>query len=702
MNDQVKCSLRSHHSEGGAGMLTSFASQSWRPRGVRFARFIIWAVALMVLVGCASIGRPEGGPRDEKPPVFVRANPMPGETDVTRTRYEVVFDENIQLDDAFNKVIMSPVQSTPPTVRSLGRRVTVDLRDTLIPNTTYTIDFGDAIKDLNEGNVLDGFAIEFSTGPTIDSLRVSGVVLEARTLEPAQGMLVGIHSDLSDTALMAHPFDRVARTNQNGWFTVRGLKPGEYHVYALNDVNRDNKWDRSEDVAFLGSVVSPSVEAIAVNDTLVDRNDMDSIVTRQGRAFLPDDVLLTWFNEDYKAQYLKDYSRPSRGVINVILGAPADVKPAARIVKPISLAGLDWDSVTVKDYSMTNDTVTWWIKDKRIIESDSLSLAVTYPSVDSLENMILRTDTLRFNIRPSKEELKKRKAREEGTDTVPEPIAFPSLKVVTPTSHEIYMPLIIESGLPLTEVDSTGIRLMTMADTVWTPMPFELTAPEPGRSLRRTIEFERIPGDKYKLEIDSAAFKDYFGNPVKAMSHEFSVKTLDQYSNIIFTIDPVDSTAVVELLDGSDKVVRALPVDKTGRVEFKYLSPGKYFARLYLDANGDGEWTTGSIAGRRQPEEVAYFPKKIDARANWDVELSWPFYETAIDKQKPWDILKNRPKLKKGERAPTDSEDEEVDEWGNPIDHRHDHRGTGNTSNPFGGIGGFQNATGVQGGTLRR
>ncbi|MDE6396840.1 MAG: Ig-like domain-containing protein [Muribaculaceae bacterium] len=659
-------------------------------------------MALMVLVGCASIGRPEGGARDEKPPVFVRSNPMPGETNVNRTRYEVFFDENIQLDDAFNKVIMSPAQSTPPTVRSLGKRVTVDLRDTLIPNTTYTIDFGDAIKDLNEGNVLDGFALEFATGPTIDSLRVSGVVLEARTLEPAQGMLVGIHSDLSDTAIMSHPFDRVARTNQNGWFTVRGLKPGEYHVYALNDVNRDNKWDRSEDVAFLGSIVSPSVEAIEVNDTLIDSSDRDSIVTRPGRAFYPDDVLLTWFNEDYKPQYLKDYSRSNRGTAGIVLGAPSDYRPTAKIVKPESLTGIEWDSVTIADYSATNDTVTWWIRDQRIVDSDTLSLAVTYPSLDSLENQYLRTDTLRFNIRPTKDELKKRKAREEGTDTVPEPTVHPSLKVLTQSSHEIYMPLILESGIPLTEVDSAGIRLMTMVDTVWTPVAFELTAPRPGRSLLRTIEFERKPGDKYKLEIDSATFKDYFGNPIKKLSHEFTVKTPDQYSRVIFTIEPVDTAAVIELLDGSDKVVRVQPVDKSGKAEFNYLNPGKYYARLFLDANGDGEWTTGSMSESRQPEEVAYFPKKIDARANWDVELTWPFYEAAVDKQKPWDILKNRPKLKKGERAPNEDADEEVDEWGNPIDRRHDHRGTGNSSNPLGGLGGFQNATGSQGGNLRR
>ena len=131
---------------------------------------------------CASIGRPEGGARDETPPVFVSARPAPGSTDVGTTRFAVFFDENIQLDDAFNKVIVSPAQTTPPAVSANGRRLSVELRDTLIPNTTYTIDFGDAIKDLNEGNILDGFALDFSTGPSIDTLRISGMVLAADNL----------------------------------------------------------------------------------------------------------------------------------------------------------------------------------------------------------------------------------------------------------------------------------------------------------------------------------------------------------------------------------------------------------------------------------------------------------------------------------------------------------------------------------------
>ncbi len=177
-------------------------------------RALVWLCMAALFAACANMGRPEGGARDELPPVFMRSDPMPGATNVNKNRLTATFDENIQLEDAFSKVVVSPAQKTPPRVSANGRRLTVDFQDTLLPNTTYTVDFADAIKDLNEGNILDGFAIDFSTGDTLDTLRISGIVLQAENLEPAQGMLVGAYSNYTDTSLTTQPFDRIARSNR--------------------------------------------------------------------------------------------------------------------------------------------------------------------------------------------------------------------------------------------------------------------------------------------------------------------------------------------------------------------------------------------------------------------------------------------------------------------------------------------------------
>ena len=234
----------------------------------RHILFFAGTIIAFIMVACASIGRPEGGPRDEMPPVFIKSNPTQGQTNVKSNKIEIFFDENLKVDDASNKVVISPVQKAMPSIIANGKKVSVELRDTLIPNTTYTIDFSDAIRDLNEGNPVDGFALDFSTGDSIDSLRISGMLFEARNLEPAQGMIVGVYSNLADSAISTLPLERISKTNQLGQFTIRGLKPGYYRIFALNDKNRDYHWDRSEDVAFYDVALSPSVEPIEVMDTL--------------------------------------------------------------------------------------------------------------------------------------------------------------------------------------------------------------------------------------------------------------------------------------------------------------------------------------------------------------------------------------------------------------------------------------------------
>ncbi|MDE6137572.1 MAG: Ig-like domain-containing protein, partial [Muribaculaceae bacterium] len=360
----------------------------------------------LIAPACASIGRPEGGARDMDPPVYVNSNPKPGEKNVKSTRLTVTFDENIQLDDAFNKVIVSPAQSTPPSVNANGRRLSVELRDTLVPDVTYTIDFGDAIKDLNEGNVLDGFAIDFSTGETIDSLKISGIVLAAENLEPAQGMLVGVYraDSVADTTLRTVPLERVARTNQYGQFTVRGLAEGRYRIYAINDINRDYHWDRSEDVAYLDVDLVPTVESIEVTDTLRSSTGTDSLVAHGGVRYLPNDVLLTWFNEGYSAQYLKDYARPTRRTITLGFGARCDSLPEVSVVNDTASARrleprADWLLAQINE---GRDSMMYWITDSTVYGTDSLRLSVRYKKPDSQERKEWTTELSHIHNRRSR------------------------------------------------------------------------------------------------------------------------------------------------------------------------------------------------------------------------------------------------------------------------------------------------------------
>ena len=396
--------------------------------GLNSLQALVCVILVLSAAACASIGRPEGGPRDETPPVFVNSNPGPSALHVDRTRLDLYFDENVQLDDAFNKVIVSPVQQQPPVVRANGRHVTVEFRDSLQPDMTYTIDFGDAIKDLNEGNVLDGFATDFSTGGSIDSLRISGMVLEARTLEPAQGMLVGIHSDsaMTDTTLRTVPFERVARTNQLGQFTIRNLKPGTYQVFALNDINRDYKWDRTEDIAFLGTTVSPYASAITVTDTLRAHDGGDSLALRGGTAYYPNDILLSWFNEGYKAQYMRNYARPERRRITIEMAAEADSLPQIEIAAG-TFAGRKIADWALLRPNATLDTLEYWITDTAVMAVDSLLTHATAAPTRSTKWLVTPTHSNSSSKNRSKKKRKNARAK-KPIPSLRSPTSFPSAR----------------------------------------------------------------------------------------------------------------------------------------------------------------------------------------------------------------------------------------------------------------------------------
>lgn len=225
-------------------------------RNVMFLRFAMAIAGVLLLWGCANIGNPSGGPRDEDPPIFLHADPPQGALNVSKTSMTLTFNEIVNVKDAFSKIVLSPA-ARPPKVTSLGRRITIRF-DSLAPNTTYTIDFADAIEDNNEGNQLQNFAYTFSTGPTLDTLRIAGRVLGSRDLEPRPGILVGVQSNPADTAFQGIPLLRVAKADDRGRFVIRGLAPGAYRVFALDDRDNDFKYSSDEEeIAFYDVEVSP-------------------------------------------------------------------------------------------------------------------------------------------------------------------------------------------------------------------------------------------------------------------------------------------------------------------------------------------------------------------------------------------------------------------------------------------------------------
>lgn len=625
--------------------------------------------AALLLAACASIGRPEGGPRDMTPPVMVSSTPAPGSVNVSNGRIDIVFDENITLDDPMNKIVVSPPQKKQAQISSNGRRVRITLRDTLRDSTTYTVDLADAVRDLNEGNILDGLAIDFSTGPSIDTLMISGIVFEGRTLEPAQGMIVGVYSTpVADTALTTLPMERITKTNALGRFTIRNLKPGSYRVFAINDLNHDFHWDRSEDIAFLDRDISPSTMAIEVTDTFTDAAGNDSLVTRPATRFLPDDILLTWFNENYKPLYLVKHERPDARRLTLEMSTRSDSLPQLTLLNTVR-AGARLDREAVLQSSPGLDSLTYWLRDTTLIGSDTLKIAARYLHTDTLDNITFTTDTLTFALRQAK----KKKKRDEETDSVPK-LEFVNIGISSRQPQDLNIPLLFETSAPTASIDSAGFRIEELVDSVWMPVAAKIPSPPDSlQPMRLLTEMTWKPKTKYRVTIDSLAVTDIYGNHNRPFVQEVSTHAIEDYAALFFNIgDLGPDSAIVELLS-SDKPVRLEPV-RNGVATFEYVTPGAYYARLFIDRNHNGRWDTGCVADTLQPEDVFYFSKKLNLKKNWDVEQQWNIYETPVDLQKPEDIKKNKPPRPKWEteeerekrkKGNNDDEEEEFDPFMN-------------------------------------
>lgn len=633
--------------------------------------YIFIIIAAAVMYSCANIGNPSGGPIDKTPPIFMRSNPTPNAVNVKDRKIEIFFDEIVTLKDPSTKIIVSPAQTEMPRMSALGRKVTVELVDSLLPNTTYTIDFSNSIQDNNEGNAIDNFAFAFSTGSVIDSMRVSGYVLDSRTLEPMQSVVVGLQSNLADSAFHKEKLQRVALTNDRGQFTIRNVSPGSYHIFALKDLDRDYKFGNpTEDIAFLDSIIVPSIGSREAADTVYnDLNEIDTIMRATRPAYFPNDILLSMFNEDRKSQYLANNLRVDSTRISLTFAAASDTLPSLSIVGRNDVP----DQWYTLERSQTNDTLTYWIRPPHLVSADTLMVATTYLRTDTASNLSWGTDTLKFTFQRQKA---KKKKKNEETDSL-EQIRFMELHPLANGTQEVYAPLLLQTGTPIERYSREAFHLQRKLqnDTTFYPAEIKSIALRDSTLSRRDLmlKVDWEPGAAYTLAVDSLAITDIYGLQTKPLKVDFNVRKMEEYGNIVFNIPAVRDSAIVELLDGTEKIVLRAPV-KSHRAELLNLLPGKYYARLFIDRNGNGKYDTGNYDMHLQPEETVYYPGAINLKKNWDVEQTWDIYATPIDKQKPEAIKKNKPERKKWEKVNTEKtetdEDEEIgfSDFSNPND----------------------------------
>lgn len=623
---------------------------------------------IAVILGCAAVGSPDGGPYDETPPRFVGSTPSRGALNVNNKKLTLHFDEYIKIQNASEKVVVSPPQLEQPEIKVNGMKIQVTLFDSLRSNTTYSVDFSDGIVDNNEGNPLGDFCFSFSTGADLDTMEFSGYVLNASDLEPIKGILVGIHTDLSDSAFTAKPFEKVSHTDSRGHFTIRGLAPGKYRIYALQDMDQNFMYSqRSEKIAWTDSIIIPKSELWYRDDTIRNTDgQVDSIMLVQYTKYLPNDVVLRAFLAKPNIQYLVKSERKNHETFGLNFALPLDSMP--------KIKGLNFDEkdAFICQHNAGFDTLNFWMKDSNIYYMDTLRFSLTYLATDSNGVLNETIDTLNLitkkthqrilqdEARKAEEEAKdiekERKRLERANDTfglkkldIPK-IKFLQMNLDANQSMDLNSIVKLSFKEPVSFEPGSAIHVQKMVDSIWVDIPFEVEQ-DSLMILEYSIFAEWRPEETYSITIDSASVFGLYGLHNNKESQELKFKPIEQYSIFTVNVQNPNPNYLVELLDQNGSPIRSGYLED-GRIDFFFLYPGKYYVRLINDRNKNGKWDTGEYYDKTFPEEVFYINNLFELKQNWEHATEpWNVTEAPLFEQKPEAITTQKAETKKQQKS---------------------------------------------------
>ncbi len=605
-------------------------------------------VLAVILGGCANMAQgPTGGKKDTQAPVLMKSVPSQNARNVKEKRIEIDFNEYIQVNNPSQNLVVSPPQKSAPIAKAVGKKMVVQLKDSLLPNTTYTLDFRNCIGDYTENNLVKDFCHAFSTGETLDTLVISGTVLNAQDLLPLENICVGVYSSDVDSLFTTTRFERIGKTDANGRFSIKGVAGKRYKIYALEDLNSNYFYDQvGEGVAFQEMELPiPTVNITYRYDTTYkDSTTIDTIITKKEMKYAPDSFMLRFFHKEIKLQEFNKIERSDRKHFTLFFKkaensvpeiTPVDFTPAGK-----------W---YMAEPNKTTDTIVYWITDSAVYNRDSLTIATNYLITDSAENFVPHADTLIAGLTPRYLKEEAEKAKEESAQIK----KYERRGKVKPRSNVISMmnqngsieiadSLIIWWKYPLLTVKEENVHLYYMKDSTKVPVKLNVKQTKNQRSF--FVDAEIIQGEKYTLLVDSAAVFDYYGNHNNKDSITFRRKMEDEYGQIKLNLSQQEGMSIVQILNSTGGVVMEKKTDKS-MVEFVNVTPGTYYVKLIEDRNNNGKWDTGVYAERKQPENVYYFTKSIKLRAGWSVEEDWDVKKERIDKQRPSGL--QAPKKKK-------------------------------------------------------
>jgi hypothetical protein len=572
----------------------------------------VFVFYLIFYTSCANQGMPTGGDKDTIPPVILKTIPDLRGTNYTGSDLRFTFDEYIVTDEISEKLVISPPMKKKPIVKMKGKTLIIEFAEDQRKETTYSLDFKDAVADNNEKNPIEDFRFSYSTGPTYDSLRVSGYVRNALTQEPVEKALVLLHRMADYTAFIDSIPDYIGKTDKEGLFMIDNLAPGSYRLYAVMDADNSLTYNQNgEKIAFADSLMVPSATFVSETDTVIQGND--TLLVTGHVDYSPGMQYLMMFEEEKFDQYLDSYKRNQANKCDFYFTESLSDSFSINLLKPVPTK--EWKFI---ESNLKRDSITVWITDTLISKTDTLMFDVKYEMLDSLSQLVVVHDTLSLiYAAPKAPKLKKKKNEEVEIQTI---VLADNINT---SGHDLYQKIVIEAPEPLSQFDTSMVKLYSVIDSVNTEIPIVIE--KDSNSVRKYfIEHQWEESSNYLFTVDSAAARNINGDPSLGIEKKFRTQKEDYYGKIILTISDLPEPAIVQLLanDKDEKVLQKIQVLEDGVIEFPYLKPEKYKIRMILDSNKNGLWDTGYLADDLQPERVIYFPKIIKVRSNFEFKES--------------------------------------------------------------------------------
>jgi hypothetical protein len=529
-------------------------NKSWQ----LFLTFIIGFYHITLFLACASPKSVEGGPRDLAPPKILKMVPKDLSTNFRAKQIDIQFDEFFKLQDQFKEFNITPDVERQPQLKVKKRSLEITFQDTLEKNTTYTMNFGKMIADINESNVLKNFTYVFSTGPKIDSLTMSGVVTDAVTGLPVLDAIAYIVPLNRDTILGKHKPSIYTTTDSSGRYSLRNLREGTYKAYALKEEGGDKIYQQSTDqIGFI----------------------KDSIVLKGSLS----NVDLKIFKEDPIIFHINDRKLNPDGSIQINWNKKLK-KPNIVVTEPAKL-----DATKLIKFSKTNDSVRVWLSD---LSFDSTKISIT----DS--NKVLQTIKL---TRGKKDSYQRPLVPESNLEddrlnpNQPLKLTFPS---------------------PVTTIDQNKIELLEDSVKITN---FQVVK-DSSDFLTYQLRYRWVPKRSYEIKFLPGAIAGQFNAKNKEFRKTFTLANAGDYGTLQLkiTVPEPNNSYVLQVTNEAKNVVNQLVLTKDTTVTFVNYKAGRYFARIVFDRNKNGIWDTGNVAKGSQPESMYNEAKELSIRANWE------------------------------------------------------------------------------------